>query len=333
MMRQKEQSAVPPGIFATVGQGFDSTAKHLWLILIPVLLDLFFWLGPRLSFGALIERMVSSIQDEAAAAGLSIDLLLELAPRTNLFTTLSIPAIGVPAFVVGMTPENTPIATQGFELTNAWIWVLLLILFSLTGLMLSSVYFGLIALVVRNQEQTEGVRPQFALGGFLLRAGWNWLNMLAVFLFVFAGLVIFYIPLILVSSLLSLVSGVLAMVVLFVGPMVGLWIVFYLSFVPHGLILNERPLLRAAVESFQLVQRNLLPGMGLLIVVMGINRVLDWLLLLAEDGSWFTAVSIVGHSFVSTALVVATFIFYRDRYILLTQPARPAKREGNLHGG
>jgi len=52
---------------------------------------------------------------------------------------------------------------------------------------------------------------------------------------------------------------------------------------------------------------------------------LDWLLLLAEDGGWFTAVSILGHGFVSTSLVVATFNFYRDRYILLNMPARPAK--------
>lgn len=325
MMRENEQSAAPPGIFATVGAGFDSTAKHLWLVLIPVLLDLYFWLGPRLSFAKLVEEMVSYWREQAAASGLNVEVLLEMAPRTNLFTSLSIPAIGVPAFVVGMMPEKTPLATSRVELENIWVWALLLITLSLAGLMLSTLYFGLIARAVREQGLEADEQIPTDLRQFALRVGWNWLQMLVVFMFLFAGMVIFFIPLMIISSLLSLVSGGLGMVVLFAGPMVGLWVLFYLSFVPHGLILNERSLMRAVVESFQLVRANLMPGLGLLLLVAGINRGMDWLLLLAEDGGWFTAVSIFGHGFVSTALVVATFIFYRDRYNLLFTPAGPAK--------
>jgi hypothetical protein len=71
------------------------------------------------------------------------------------------------------------------------------------------------------------------------------------------------------------------------------------------------------LESFQIVRRNLLSGLGLLLSLIVISQLLDWLLLMAEDGSWFTLVSIMGHAFVSTALVTATFLFYRDRYSIL----------------
>ena len=74
---------------------------------------------------------------------------------------------------------------------------------------------------------------------------------------------------------------------------------------------------RATLESFQILRRNMLAALAMLLMMLVISRALDWLLLLAEDGSWFTLVSILGHAFVSTALVAATFIFYRDRYAIL----------------
>jgi hypothetical protein len=325
MMRENQQTVSPPGVLATVGAGFDATAKHLWLVSIPVLLDFFFWLGPRLGFGSLVERLVSFWRDQAVTGGLDVDLLLELAPRTNLLTTLSIPAIGVPAFVVGVVPENTPIPVRFYEIDSLWLWAVLLITLSMIGLMLSALYLGMISLVVRRKGVEAGVNPHYELGRFFARTGWNWLQMLIILVLVFALLVVTFIPLILLSSLLSLWSAPLATLVLFVGPMVVLWSLFYLSFVPHGLILNERPMTSATIESFKLIQRNLVPVLGLLVVIMAVNRLMDWLLLLAEDGGWFTAVSILGHGFVSTSLVTASFIFYRDRYHLLATPAEPAK--------
>ena len=51
-----------------------------------------------------------------------------------------------------------------------------------------------------------------------------------------------------------------------------------------------------------------------LFAIFIIGTLLDWLLIMVENGSWFTLVNIAGHAFVSTAIVAAFFIFYRDRY-------------------
>jgi hypothetical protein len=53
--------------------------------------------------------------------------------------------------------------------------------------------------------------------------------------------------------------------------------------------------------------------MSLLITVLIINSGMNFLWHLADDGSWLTLVSIAGHAFITTALAVAIFVFYRDR--------------------
>jgi hypothetical protein len=59
--------------------------------------------------------------------------------------------------------------------------------------------------------------------------------------------------------------------------------------------------------------------LGLLVVILIIRNVLGSLLVLADDGTWITAVGILGHAFVMTSLMTATFIFFRDRYRIIAE--------------
>ena len=51
---QKLQSQ--PGLIATLSAGFELTTHHLWLITLPLILDIFYWLGPRLSVQRIVEE-------------------------------------------------------------------------------------------------------------------------------------------------------------------------------------------------------------------------------------------------------------------------------------
>lgn len=310
MMQSKDKTTPLPSIWGTIAAGFDITAKHFWLILIPVLLDGFLWLGPRLSLRLLVERVATFLQQDAAtaaAAGLNMDLLLELAPRTNLFTSLSVPVIGVPALMVGLTPEKTPLPTTLIELNSAGLFFVLFVLFSLVGLTLTAVYMTLTASVVR-QKPVQQAMGQFAA---------NWLKLMGLVLSLLILAMMIYIPVTIVSLIVALLSEGLASLVLIVGIMVILWLLVYLVFTPHGIFVNGRPLSRAMIESSQIMRYFLLSAITLLLVIMVIRRGVEWLLLLADDGSWLTGVSILAHAFISTALLAATFIFYRDRYNVL----------------
>ena len=48
---RKPAPALPklPGIIDTLSAGFQTVNRHLYLLLVPILLDLFYWLGPRLT--------------------------------------------------------------------------------------------------------------------------------------------------------------------------------------------------------------------------------------------------------------------------------------------
>jgi hypothetical protein len=318
MMQSKEKTAPLPSIWATIAAGFDVTAKHFWLILIPVLLDSFLWLGPRLSVRLLVERMVVFWQQESAAvSGLNVDALLALAPRTNLLTSLSVPIIGVPALMVGLTPEKTPLPTTLIELDSAGLMVGLFVLFSGLGLMLTAVYMTLTASVVR----------QMPLRQALDKLATNWLKLMGLVITLLIFAIMVYIPVVIVGVLAALISQGLASVVLLAGPVLILWLVVYLVFAPHGIFVNGRPLGRAMIESLQMMRYFLLSAVTLLLFVILIGRSVDWLLLLADDGSWLTWAGIWGHAFVSTALLAATFIFYRDRYDSLFGAKQPLLTE------
>jgi len=51
----------PPHLFASLMAGFDSIANHIMVILPPVLLDLFLWLGPHLSLKQFVQPVIDSL--------------------------------------------------------------------------------------------------------------------------------------------------------------------------------------------------------------------------------------------------------------------------------
>lgn len=322
MMSHKQENSAPlPGVWQTIAAGFDLTSKHLWLAILPIILDCFLWLGPRLSGRPIIERLAAMMPADPAVGDLSAQLLA-LAPRTNLFTSLSIPLVGLPALMVGATPEKTPLTPPIIELNNAGLWIGLFLVLTLTGVLLTAVYFTLIA---REVGRAGGSAP-LAAPALLGRIGRLWLRFLALGLLLIVLAFVLYLPLLPIGLLLSLVSSALGLLVLFLGPVLLLWVIIYLFFAPHGMALYGRSLLQAASESVQLVRGQFIPALGLLLAVFVIRNLLAMVLLLADDGSWLTLASILGHAFVTTSLVTSTFIFYRDRYLaLFVQGSLPAR--------
>jgi hypothetical protein len=70
------------------------------------------------------------------------------------------------------------------------------------------------------------------------------------------------------------------------------------------------------------VQGNLTVVLAMLLFIILIGALVDWLLILAENGTWFTLFNILIHAFVSTSLVTAFFVLYEDRSArLLNEPA------------
>ena len=315
-MREQERTTTLPGVLATITAGFDLTARNLWLLLLPVVLDTFYWLGPRLRFQMLIEQLLEILPAETEVLELSAQLA-NIAPHTNLFTTLSVQLIGVPALMVGLAPEAAPLSTQIFEIGSWSIWFGMLAIFSLVGLLLTALFYTMVAAALSRQAPEMNELNTVQWGKRVLS---SWLRLIGLALVFFFIVMILYIPLILGGSILFLINSTLGTIALLIGPFFIAWAVIVLSMAPYGIVLNGRPLLRAVVESMRLVLAHLASVIYLLFTILVIGALLDWLLFAVENGTWLTLVNIVGHAFVSTALVAAVFIFYRDRYAAMFAP-------------
>ena len=301
----EQQPQAPPGVIATLTAGFELTTAHIWLILLPIFLDLFYWLGPRLSIARLAERNLAVLLDEPELQEAATQLI-ELASQVNVLTGLSVPLIGIPALMSGGMPEKTPLPTQVFELDRMALWLAIMATLTIAGLLLAALYLGLIGLAMKPVED----RPAglVAFGITVLKSAIRLFGLGIVFLVI---LFMVWLPLLPIALLVGILAGSLFVMVMLAGLVL---VVTYLSLSVPGIVLNERPLLRAVWDSVRLVHRNALQTMNLLLVVVLIGGGTNLLWQLADDGSWLTMVSIAGHAFISTALAGAIFVFYRDRW-------------------
>lgn len=337
-MRQKQtDSSALPTTGAILATGFDLTTKHIWLLIVPILLDLFYWLGPRLSFTQLFQTFIQvqlvEIQNDPRFASIGSQLATDI-PATNLFSSLSLPLVGVPSFMAGL-PESTPLVPNIVEIQSWTSWLSYLIVLVVIGLLITTVYFALVGRVVAThlasgvvtRSGETAVLPlelesgsTFDMADLLKRIRHSWPRLFVVLFTLFIFLLMLYIPAAIVGSIISLFVGATGLVLtLLIVPFIGIWVVVYLSFVPHGLVQNGRSLRRAVVESGLMVHRQFYATLSFLLAIWIINTFVDMILLLADDGSWFAIIIIFGHAFISTAMVMATFIFYQTRYTKLYQ--------------
>ena len=51
----------PPNTISSLRAGFDAVANRIAIILIPIVIDLFFWLGPHLRIKSLVNNLINSL--------------------------------------------------------------------------------------------------------------------------------------------------------------------------------------------------------------------------------------------------------------------------------
>jgi len=117
----------PPGIIGSLRAGFDAVSNHIGLILLPVALDIFLWLGPRFSIGELANPFFKLVFEQARTTLTSSSDLKrftdfqsgfsEVMQRFNLLSLLgklqTFP-IGVSSLLAQTMPVKTPLGFRCF---------------------------------------------------------------------------------------------------------------------------------------------------------------------------------------------------------------------------
>ena len=309
--------APPKGVFSSLITGFETINARLELILLPLALDLWLWLGPHLSVSPLVPQIEAALRPVFAAAAadpanqrnveIIRDMLTGFGQTFNIFSMLSTAPLGLPSLMAGRSPIVTPAGGPAFWTVDSLpLYLLLVGAFILAGLYLAALYFGGIAQQVRDKRLSWGL---------LLRQVWgDWARLTALLALGLAVLLILGLPLLLLTGLVSLFSSLLGLLIWVGGLTLILWVLFYAGFAMHGMLLNRRGLFAALWDSARLVQFNLPYAAGLFLLVVAVNLVLSFVWNIPHDDNWLLLLGVGGHALISTALVAATFVFYQDRY-------------------
>lgn len=319
---------------ACLAAGFEIAARHLTIIIVPILLDLFLWLGPRLSISPIVRTMERLFRESfAAGEALSIEVeetyvlisqvLGELAGQFNLFTSLEpAPLLGVPTLMSTRMSIDQPFGSRA-EIVVASVfgvmgWVLLL---SLVGLGISALYLRMIGRHVIDETEVPFDGPRGVLP--------LWGQLLLFSLIVLIALFMFSIVAVAFVAFVSLISlGVAGFVITLLFSFV-IFIGFHLTFAIPGLVQLRRSPLRAIQESLLITRGDFLNATFMIVLILVISSGFNVVWSLPDTGSWANLIGIAGHAFVSTALTAALFVFYQERlnFISMLQKARTAREK------
>jgi hypothetical protein len=305
------QPKQPIGIVQSLSSGFDLVARHPQLMMLPILLDVFLWLGPHLSAYPVFRALINLVQTAGIAAMDATTsqqtealqkLLDQIGQAFNLFSWLSPTLLGVPSLMAGALELKIPLGTPTvWSVSSSLVYFMLFLAFTLIGLALSALYFGMVAGQVRQQP----LRPSRVVA---LWWGLFKITCLCILIVLFVGF-----PTLLVALMGAMVNLLVAQFVMLMGLSALLWALFYLAFTVHGVALRDISMLRSVQASVYLMRTQFPPTMGLLIVAILINIGLGFLWNVPPSDSWVKAAGILGHAFVATGLVTATALYYVDR--------------------
>lgn len=324
----ESQNSLPrPGVIASLRSGFDTIAAHIGLIIFPVGIDLLLWLGPHVRIRQIIQIISDQLllspslalyTDEQGKQAL-VEYFQAAGERINLLSFLRTFPVGVPSLMSGSLPVTVPGGEPAFLEITSLVGVLgWYVLFSILGLALGTLYYLVVA-----QTSLEG-KVTWA-NAF---TDWPKASIQVLFVSLIMGALLFSVSIpsgCFISSfgLSGIPIGQFALF-LYIGFVV--WLFFPLVFCSHGIILYKQKVFASLWNSIRLT-RSLMPMSGLLLLsVFLLSQGLDIVWRWPVENSWFALIGIAGHGFITTALLAATFIYYRDGSEWLKQTMNSLRR-------
>lgn len=307
----------PPGVVGSLKAGFDIIAANISVILLPLALDLWLWLGPHLRVDQLFKPFFDEMSRYSALSGLpSADVLrvqetyaaISVELQTfNLMSMLRTFPIGVFSLMSGKMPGETPFGTVSAIHVDSPLtlfgWMALL---TSAGWISGGLFFRWVSVVVANPSKPE----PFQFGHSVMQT--TLLSVLWIFLTLMIG-----IPVFLTLALVIIASPLLAQGMLLILGLLSMWLVVPLFFSPHGIFLAHENAFVSVYTSLRMARFTLPTSSLFVLSVLLIAYGLNYLWNIPSSSSLMALVGIAGHAFITTSLLAASFIYYRDMQVWL----------------
>jgi len=302
----------PPQLFPTLLKGFNTVAGKVYLILLPLLVDLFLWLGPKLRIYELLKPFLTELsttmtriapKEMLEAVEATAALYSEFLANFNLFTAIRTLPVGVPSLLARMSTLSAPLDLVGvLETPSIRAAIGIFSALVLIGFFLGTLYFDAVARKSFEEPSKFSWKKIFTA----------YLQSLVFFLIIIVLLLMASAPILIMTSIFSLINAALAQFVLIMLLFLVMWMALPLFFSPHGIFSLEQKAVPSILMSIRMV-RFFLPGTSMFIIFcILISEGFNMLWVLPGSDSWLLALGIGGHAFVVTGLLSASFLYYRQ---------------------
>lgn len=313
-MQKLETLPPPPGVIASLQAGFNVVSSRVVLIILPVLLNAFLWLGPRVSvgqwYGAILDNWITLLKQngfpakDLASYTENAPVLIDFFEKLNWLGWIRTLPVGVPALMLDLPikfPVQTPLGIQSvIQLSSFTVVLGSILLLILIGWLGGGWYFRIVAGASLGEEEAGIGLIRAFVQTILLSVIWG------------IGSVIIILPLLLVVSVLSVINPLLAEAAFFIILFFMFWLVVPLFFTPHGIFVRKQNALVSIMSSLRMSRFTLPTSSMFVLSVFLLSRGLGYLWSVPASDSWLLLVGIVGHAFISTTLLAASFVYYRD---------------------
>lgn len=310
---RRENLPPPPGIINSIKAGFDLVSTHITAIFLPLFLNLFLWLGPRLRVDALFNSVKAEMVQFWKTGGISaadiqsaLEMYNQMIPKINLFWTLHTLPIGISSLLlperISQTPLGNPIVWQ-VDWAGLFGWMFIL---TISGWIGGGLYFRSVAWLTMADA---GVKPLSVLRAivqtFLISILWGILS------------VVIGMPVALILALVLQLNSIVANLIVLFLSFVSMSVIVPLFFWPHGIFIKQQNFIASIISSVQMVRFTLPTSSLFVLTIFLLSFGLNFLWSIPPENSWITLLAIFGHSFVATALLAGSFVYYRDMNVWL----------------
>jgi hypothetical protein len=298
------QPQIGPGVIDSIADGLSLALARPLLLLVPMLLDLYYWLGWRFSIEALTSPMRTWVLEQDQSNNAEIASRLESAGRSDITRILSflVPSLLGRAGREGVyfMRERPSVVPQQW-----WIDTLLLVAFVLGATLLLIIYSVPLAdaAVDRSRSISAVVR---AMGRAWLRSLGLHALALGIALLLLGPITIGWAALLLVGVDASPLIGLASLAIGLFGFLV--W-----SFAVNAIVVSDVGPLKAIYYGFAVVRTYFWPTVGLvsasMLITVGLGEV--WREIAGTPPALL--IGVIANAFFASGIAMAGMVFYESR--------------------
>lgn len=319
---QPEQDRPLPGVIDTIGLGYASLALRPLIVLPPILLDLYLWLGMRVTARPLTLEVASWIRREGED-GDAIAKDIQRFERTNVLELLSLrlPTFRMPTLVPNLTSARLEQIGGTFDVGSLpwWLVIAIAVIALLVGLVLGAGWLIAVACVVAGiGSLRDAVSPAITLRRAVAMLGWLAV-LIALFLLVSSPFIVGAL-----AGIMSGYDGIGLFVLVLLFPAAWGYLFFYFSI--QAIVVDRTGPLGALRASYKVVRSYFWQSMGFIGLSLTITTGIPFALRVFTTNAVGLVLAIIGNAFIASGMIAAAMLFYRDRARRLGLPAFVTER-------